>query len=257
MQFQVFQLCTLSSPAAKTWFVRIGTIASLTVLVLNGNPLTANGQTPDNSNPPSTQTPPQPATVQTQAGAKPILRLGSEGESVSELQAMLKLLGYYSGAVDGIYRASTAAAVSSFQQAIGLQADGVVGPETWNRLLPPSPPASSTASVPPAPSPTPAPAPTPAPSPAPAPSPTPAPAPTPQPNNSQTTSVDLPVLRLGMRGPAVSRLQERLRALGFYSGAVDGIFGAETQSAVQAAQREFDLEPDGVVGSATWTALLQ
>lgn len=60
-----------------------------------------------------------------------------------------------------------------------------------------------------------------------------------------------------MRGSAVSRLQERLRTLGFYNGAIDGVFGAETQTAVQAAQQKFNLEPDGVVGPATWTALLQ
>ncbi|NJL37440.1 MAG: peptidoglycan-binding protein [Leptolyngbyaceae cyanobacterium SM1_4_3] len=60
-----------------------------------------------------------------------------------------------------------------------------------------------------------------------------------------------------MRGPAVARLQERLRATGFFSGAIDGVFGTETQNAVRAAQRNFDLEPDGVVGPATWGALLR
>jgi hypothetical protein len=42
---------------------------------------------------------------------RPILRIGSEGAAVSELQAVLKLLGYYSDVVDGIYRESTASAV--------------------------------------------------------------------------------------------------------------------------------------------------
>jgi peptidoglycan hydrolase-like protein with peptidoglycan-binding domain len=60
-----------------------------------------------------------------------------------------------------------------------------------------------------------------------------------------------------MQGPAVTKLQERLQALGFLQGAVDGVFGPATQAAVIAAQQEFQLEPDGVVGPATWTALLR
>jgi peptidoglycan hydrolase-like protein with peptidoglycan-binding domain len=69
--------------------------------------------------------------------------------------------------------------------------------------------------------------------------------------------IDLPVLRIGMQGPAVARLQDRLTALGFYSGMIDGIFGPETLAAVQLAQRNYELDPDGVVGPATWTVLLQ
>jgi peptidoglycan hydrolase-like protein with peptidoglycan-binding domain len=53
----------------------------------------------------------------------------------------------------------------------------------------------------------------------------------------------------------VEQLQQRLSALGFYSGTIDGIFGEETESAVQDFQAEFDLETDGIVGSATWQTL--
>ncbi|NES85256.1 MAG: peptidoglycan-binding protein, partial [Moorea sp. SIO2B7] len=42
------------------------------------------------------------------------------GSVVSELQAALKLLGYYDGSVNGIYSESSAIAVSRFQQAAGL-----------------------------------------------------------------------------------------------------------------------------------------
>jgi peptidoglycan hydrolase-like protein with peptidoglycan-binding domain len=60
-----------------------------------------------------------------------------------------------------------------------------------------------------------------------------------------------------MTGADVTRLQERLRAIGLFSGAVDGVFGRETEAAVQQAQRNYNLEPDGIVGPATWEALLQ
>ncbi|MHC5825203.1 MAG: peptidoglycan-binding domain-containing protein, partial [Nostoc sp.] len=46
---------------------------------------------------------------------RPTLKVGSQGERVSELQAALKLLGYYSGAVDGVYSENTASAVSRFK----------------------------------------------------------------------------------------------------------------------------------------------
>jgi N-acetylmuramoyl-L-alanine amidase len=45
--------------------------------------------------------------------------------------------------------------------------------------------------------------------------------------------------------------------LGFFDGAVDGVFGTETEDAVKAAQQNFGLDADGVVGTATWDALLQ
>jgi peptidoglycan hydrolase-like protein with peptidoglycan-binding domain len=52
-------------------------------------------------------------------------------------------------------------------------------------------------------------------------------------------------------------MQERLRTLGFYQGGVDGVFGSQTEAAVQELQEAFELETDGVVGPATWSALFQ
>jgi peptidoglycan hydrolase-like protein with peptidoglycan-binding domain len=59
-----------------------------------------------------------------------------------------------------------------------------------------------------------------------------------------------------MTGTAVSQLQERLKAIGLFNGAVDGVFGVETEIAVQEVQRRYNLEPDGIVGPATWAVLL-
>jgi N-acetylmuramoyl-L-alanine amidase len=182
-------------------------------------------------------------------GVRPSLTIGDRSESVSELQAMLRLLGYYNGGVDGVYQESTATAVSAFQRAAGLTADGVAGAATWNRLLP-----SANTAVNPVTPPNPRPV-----NPAPV---NPAPV-NPAPVNpapitpAQPTTVDFPVLRQGMRGPAVSRLQQRLSRLGFFNGAVDGVFGGETDNAVKSAQANFGLDADGVVGAATWDALLQ
>ncbi|MEJ8849440.1 peptidoglycan-binding protein [Variovorax rhizosphaerae] len=64
-----------------------------------------------------------------------------------------------------------------------------------------------------------------------------------------------PVLRRGSKGDAVGELQRRLQALGFMV-AVDNDFGAGTEVAVAAFQKQHGLKPvDGIVGSGTWTAL--
>ncbi|MBW4640174.1 MAG: peptidoglycan-binding protein [Gloeocapsa sp. UFS-A4-WI-NPMV-4B04] len=212
---------------------------------------------------------------------RPSLKAGSQGTAVSELQAVLKLLGYYTGAVDGDYGQSTATAVSQFQKAAGLNPDGIVNAGTWERLFPLVPtasaaaafpvPATTTRTPPPAantsvpnttrvtnskpaqtaatatkPS-TPKPAQTAATATKPS---TPKPAKTPA-----STEVNLPVLRLAMRSAAVKKLQQRLQVFGLFKGSVDGVFGPQTEIAVKALQSRYRLNPDGVVGPATWKVL--
>ncbi|MEH2258333.1 MAG: peptidoglycan-binding domain-containing protein [Nostoc sp.] len=251
---------------------------------------------------------------------RPSLKVGSQGERVAELQAALKLLGFYSGAVDGIYSENTASAVSRFKQAAGLNPDGVVDASTWQRLFPNQPVAASTApsSQPRFNSATNFPVPTQAsnltnvanpnpnpprqavtqvptrPEPKP---PTPKKAVTQVTNNPepkpatprktttsstkktpkrttsttrtqsntttkrtpgiQYTSEGLPILRIGLRGSEVVKLQQQLKKLGFLKGDADGDFGETTEAAVKAAQKRYALEADGVVGGSTWEVLLR
>jgi peptidoglycan L-alanyl-D-glutamate endopeptidase CwlK len=63
------------------------------------------------------------------------------------------------------------------------------------------------------------------------------------------------ILREGDQGPDVVELQNRLKAQGFPSGAIDGDFGPGTTAAVIAFQRSEGLLPDGVVGPRTAAAL--
>lgn len=59
-----------------------------------------------------------------------------------------------------------------------------------------------------------------------------------------------------MHGDDVRELQRQLNALGFDAGKDDGIFGAETQEAVQDFQRNMGLtEPDGIAGHDTFESL--
>ncbi len=176
--------------------------------------------------------------------AHPTLSAGSTGADVSRLQATLKLLGFYQGAVDGVYGQVTQAAVGRFQAAAGIAADGITGPSTWAKLLPspdavtavseqtespdepPDPPLSSEPTVP-----------------------------TPSAKPASPTANTPPVLRLRAEGSAVSQLQRELQTLGYYSGAIDGVFGQQTQAAVTRFQTDKQLTVDGIVGASTWGAL--
>ena len=63
------------------------------------------------------------------------LRNGSRGTQVMVLQFLLNAKGYSAGNADGIFGTKTLAAVKAFQKANGLSADGIVGKQTWSRLL--------------------------------------------------------------------------------------------------------------------------
>ncbi len=70
-------------------------------------------------------------------------------------------------------------------------------------------------------------------------------------------------LRRGFSGPSVVVVQASLNRISQNYPSipkispVDGIFGAQTEAAVRRFQEVFDLEPDGVVGKATWYALVR
>ena len=67
-----------------------------------------------------------------------------------------------------------------------------------------------------------------------------------------------PVIRLGATGAAVKLAQQRLNAHGARPQlTADGDFGALTKTAAVAFQRGHSLAPDGIIGPATWAALLK
>lgn len=222
------------------------TISNLGLLaVVSMMPLAVMAETEDLS--------PEPTQAFRQlAQSEAVLAIGSTGSAVKDVQAMLALMGYYTGSVDGTYEQATAVAVRKFQTDAGLVGDGMVGPLTWQRLLPT--PASlnnpQTTNSPPS-----------------------------NPELATSTEVggtvergetledtaassdiataNLPILKLDDTGPDVSRLQNRLGELNLYTGPVDGVFGGQTEQAVIRFQRQANLVVDGIVGPTTWRLLLQ
>ncbi|WP_326770892.1 GH25 family lysozyme (plasmid) [Streptomyces sp. NBC_01591] len=80
----------------------------------------------------TTPAPPQP-TVPPVAGA-PVLKADSSGTDVVTAQELLNASGARIDA-DGVFGPATTAAVRSFQNAKGLEADGIIGSRTWGALL--------------------------------------------------------------------------------------------------------------------------
>ena len=148
------------------------------------------------------------------------MRQGDTGWQVTELQQALRQLGYVDAAVTGVYDANTVKAVKAFQKANSMTQDGIAGTKVLTALT-----AYLT-------------------------TPTPAPVlitPTP----TAITPENVVVLHRGTRGLAVTRLQERLVALGYYAITPDGIYDANDIAAVREFQKKNGLTSDGVAGLET------
>lgn len=70
-----------------------------------------------------------------QAFSTQVLRQGSVGEDVTELQSRLTYNGYYKGKIDGVFGWGTYWAVRNFQDQFGLPVDGIVGAATKAMLV--------------------------------------------------------------------------------------------------------------------------
>ena len=160
----------------------------------------------------------------TDTPAPTALRLGSSGADVRAVQQRLKELGYLKGNADGDFGAATEAAVKAFQKQNGLEADGLVGKQTLNRLN-----SASAYTAPPG---------------------TPTPSPTPRVTATPKVDDDT-YLEIGSSGTKVRTLQNRLIELGWLAGQADGYYGGATEYAVKRFQSRTGLVDDGVAGPDT------
>jgi peptidoglycan hydrolase-like protein with peptidoglycan-binding domain len=153
------------------------------------------------------------------------LAIGARGETVKVLQRALIAAGIsVRGGADGVFGPATARALTSYQQAKGLAASGVLDDATIASLA-----LSSTTPAPPV-----APAPTPA-------------APASNPYEGMT---------VGARGDKVKELQRALMSTGIVlRGGADGVFGNATKGALIAFQTTNGTAPTGVLTAQEATTL--
>jgi peptidoglycan hydrolase-like protein with peptidoglycan-binding domain len=143
----------------------------------------------------------------------PELKVGDEGIDVLRIQKVLAFMGFYTGALDGVFGPKTELSVKQFQSASKLDPNGIVGDETRASL------------------------------------------------DRHIAIILLPpsirqVLKEGDQGEIVELLQDALSKSGFYTGEVDGLFCAQTKSAVERFQKAAGITGEnGKVGPKTWDAL--
>jgi peptidoglycan hydrolase-like protein with peptidoglycan-binding domain len=149
-------------------------------------------------------------------GGTELLRRGTSGPAVYELQGFLRLRGHEPGPTDGTFSSLTYEAVRLFQQTRGLVADGVVGTQTRAAIR-----AIST-----------------------------------RPGFAALAATTDAVLLEGMRGPAVQELKRWLRAAGYDPRSTSNRYDAATVSAVRSFQQVVPgLSVDGRTDAATRVAL--
>lgn len=159
---------------------------------------------------------------------RPLAR-GASGEMVKRLQARLSEVGYYWGKITGNYLDGTTAAVGNFQQDNGLERTGKADVKTQQKLFSDDvvmaqPKAGATA--------------------------------LPQATPALPANTAFPgALRYGSRGDGVKTLQDRLKALGFFSKKSSGGYYTHTQAAVKEFQKYNGLVANGAVDADTWEAL--
>lgn len=163
-----------------------------------------------------------------------MLSFGSLGPDVTRLQLALKAAGCDPGGADGVFGPGTRAAVTAFQRANRLPADGVVGPQTDGVLARYHRDAFD-----------------------------PATGPSTRPGTQQGGRyADLDeavrgqgaIVQRGDGGPGVGQLQDRLTKLG-YGVARTSEFGPQTESLVKKFQADHQVQQTGKVGPTTLDAL--
>ncbi len=164
-----------------------------------------------------------------------ILQFGDTGEEVRVLQYYLSVIGFFDDLVpiprlDGIFDQDTKDSVVAFQKEAGLEPDGIVDRETWNRIAQDY--ADTVAAA--------------------------------APETLEGSEELYPgrVLTLGMTGEDVEQIQEFLQeAAGRYDFIppveVTGTFDEATEAAARAVQAQRGLPVNGAIGPLTWERIVR
>lgn len=188
----------------------------------------------DAQSPPEGQAPePHGASADSYPGVP--LSLGSRGEAVRKMQSELSRISRYYPSIpalspDGVFGTDMERSVLTFQQILGLRADGIIGRDTWETAIRTRKELEEE--------------------------------PVPRPEAQISDEYPGAPLMEGSIGPAVTLLQTRLNEIGDYYQSIprlaeDGKFGVNTRRAVLLFQRIFGLTPDGMAGPKTWEKVME
>lgn len=162
-----------------------------------------------------------------------LLKQGSTGDAVSQMQYFLNFVSQYYKEVppingDSIFGVSTLDSVIQFQKKFGLDVDGIVGKQTWDKIYSLYKDIINGS------------------------------------NKPEGDGYQYPgyILKQGSRGNVISKLQTYLSAIAdkypsIKNINVDGIFGKATNQAIIDFQKCFELNSDGIVGPLTWEKIVQ
>lgn len=162
-----------------------------------------------------------------------LLKQGSTGDAVSQMQYFLNFISQYYKEVppingDSIFGVSTLDSVIQFQKKFGLDVDGIVGKQTWDKIYSLYKDIINGS------------------------------------NKPEGDGYEYPgyISKQGSRGNVIIKLQTYLSAIAdkypsIKNINVDGIFGKATNQAVIDFQKCFELNSDGIVGPLTWEKIVQ
>jgi hypothetical protein len=121
--------------AVRAAFLQRLGVAGTVLIMLAAAVVTGALREPD---PPAETRAERPPAAPREASVSPaeaqLMRLGDRGEPVRGVEVALGVLRFDTGTADGVFELRTRDAVVAFQQAHGLEADGVVGPATAQAL---------------------------------------------------------------------------------------------------------------------------
>ena len=170
------------------------------------------------------------------------LKYGSSGEDVKDLQIRLTALGYYKGMISGDFLEGTQNGIKRFQKNNNLESTGEADPLTQETLYASTAVGNYDVEEP---------------------------TPTPFSDDSwylvdeSDTGVPMPEtpvlfekeLKRDSKGDAVKKLQERMKQLGYFDGAISGNYQDKTISAVKKIQKQNGMKVTGRTDEETWNLI--
>ena len=142
MKAMIIEVCFVEASEDVALYKKLGhdLIGKTIVRALTNNKISAIVETSENNNPIIINSDNWIKRLQEECNKQgfsshPTLKKGARGNITKLLQVKLVSLGYNTNGVDGIFGSGTEKAVMSFQKSNGLVADGIVGKNTWRKLL--------------------------------------------------------------------------------------------------------------------------